>query len=43
MPVARSVPASAATMDSVGGCDVPIDIDEMAQSRMSAPASTALR
>ena len=43
MPVALSLPASAATMDSVGGWDVPIDIEEMAQSRMSAPASTALR
>ena len=43
MPVARSVFASAATIDSVGGCDVPMDMDEMAQSRMSAPASTARR
>ena len=42
-PVSRGVPASEATRVSVGGCDVPRDILEMAQSTISTPASAALK
>ena len=40
MPVSSSPPASAATMDSVGGWLVPREKGEIAVSTMSAPASS---
>ena len=39
--MSRSVPASEATTDSVGGCEVPSANGDMAVSRMSTPASIA--
>ncbi len=42
-PVSHSVPARAATIDSVGGWAEPMDMELMSVSRMSAPASTARR
>ena len=41
--VSNSVPLSISTTVSVGECDVPIDIEEIAVSTMSAPASIPLR
>ena len=41
-PVSYSVPLSISTTVSVGEWLVPIDIEEIAVSRTSAPASTAL-
>ena len=43
MPVSYSVPARVATSDSVGGCEVPIAIGEIAVSTISTPASIAFR
>jgi len=41
-PLSRSVPCRMATIDSVGACDVPPAMEEMAVSTMSAPASADL-
>jgi len=40
-PVSRSVPWNVATIDSVGGCDVPPAMEEIAVSTTSTPASAA--